>query len=223
MRLLVVDDDKDLCTLLDEFLRREGLEADFANNGESGLGRFRRGGIDLVVLDVMLPGLDGFEVLRSIRKASNIPVIMLTARGEDIDRIIGLELGADDYLPKPFNPRELIARIRAVLRRLHPFDHDPARLEIGDVVLDSGSHEVECGGRRVELTTLEFEILEMMMRAAGRIITRDQIMQRLYDHAAGPFDRSIDMHVSHLRRKLGTAGNRIKTVRGSGYRFVRGT
>ncbi len=221
MRLLVIDDDKELCVLLDEFLRREDLELEFAHDGQLGLERVRQGGIDLVVLDVMLPHIDGFEVLRAIRKESNVPVIMLTARGEDVDRIVGLELGADDYLPKPFNARELTARIRAVLRRLRPSEQPPERFEIGNVVLDIGSREVQCGGQRIEVTTLEFDILEMLMRAAGRILTRDQIMEKLYDRAAGPMDRSIDMHVSHLRRKLGPSGAHIKTVRGSGYQFAR--
>jgi two-component system response regulator CpxR len=221
MRLLVIDDDKELCNLLDEFLRREGVEAEFVHNGQLGIDRFRKGGIDLVVLDVMLPGIDGFQVLRSIRKQSNVPVIMLTARGEDIDRIVGLEMGADDYLPKPFNARELAARIRAVLRRLHPSEKEFGRLEVNDVALDVGSREVTCAGRKLDLTTSEFEILEMLMRSAGRVLSRDQIMERLYDRTAGPLDRSIDMHVSHLRRKLGGRGTHIKTIRGSGYQFVR--
>ena len=220
MRLLVIDDDKELCALLGEFLKPEGLDLEFVHTGKAGVERARKGGIDLVVLDIMLPGIDGFEVLRSIRKDSNVPVIMLTARGEDVDRIIGLELGADDYLSKPFNARELLARIRAVFRRLRPSDRQAERLEIHDVTLDTGSRDVECAGRRVELTTLEFDILEMLMRAAGRTLTRDQIMDRLYDRDAGPMDRSIDMHVSHIRRKLGD-DVRIKTVRGAGYQFVR--
>ena len=221
MRLLIIDDDKELCALLGELLRKENLELEFAHHGQIGLDRFRKGGVDLVVLDVMLPGIDGFEVLRLIRKESTVPVLMLTARGDDVDRIVGLEMGADDYLPKPFNARELVARIRAVLRRLRPSEQPPERLEINDVALDVGAREVQCAGHRVELTTLEFDILEMLMRSAGRILTRDQIMERLYDRTASPFDRSIDMHVSHLRRKLGTSGTRIKTVRGAGYQFIR--
>jgi two-component system response regulator CpxR len=223
MRLLVIDDDKELCALLNEFLQPEGMDLDFAHNGQAGLDRFRQGGYDLVVLDVMLPEIDGFEVLRSIRKDSNLPVIMLTARGDDIDRIVGLELGADDYLPKPFNARELVARIRAVLRRLRSSDRHPGRLEVRDVVLDIGAREVQCAGRIIVLTTFEFDILEMLMRAAGRILTRDQVMERLYDREAGPLDRSIDVHISHLRRKLGASGAHIKTVRGAGYQFTRAT
>jgi two-component system response regulator CpxR len=222
MRLLVIDDDTELCALLGQYLAREaGLEVEFAHTGAAGIERCRQGGIELVVLDVMLPGMDGFEVLRAIRKDSNIPVIMLTARGEDVDRIVGLELGADDYMPKPFNPRELVARIRAVLRRQQPTERRAERIEIGGMSIDTGSRKVLCAGRQIELTTLEFDILELLMRAAGRILTRDRIMESLYDRAAGPFDRSIDMHVSHLRKKLGDCAEYIKTVRGSGYQFVR--
>ena len=221
MKLLVIDDDKELCSLLVELLRREGLEVEFANDGQAGLDRFRQAGFDLIVLDVMLPGLDGFAVLRSIRKSSEIPVIMLTARGEDVDRIVGLEMGADDYLPKPFNARELVARIRAVLRRKGPAGREEERIELNGVTLDVASREVSCAGKPIDLTALEFDILEMLMRSAGRILTRDQIMERLYDRSAGPFDRAIDMHVSHLRKKLGVGASRIKTVRGSGYQFVR--
>ena len=160
-------------------------------------------GVDLVVLDVMLPGMDGFEILRRLRQKSRVPVIMLTARGEDVDRIIGLELGADDYLPKPFNPRELAARIRAILRRYEP---RPAsrrgRLEVNGVALDPGTREVCSGGKRVELTTFEFDILELLMRSAGRVLSRDALMENFYNRKATPFDRSIDMHISHLRKKL---------------------
>jgi len=176
-----------------------------------------------VVLDVMLPGMDGFELLRRLREKSQVPVLMLTARGEDVDRIVGLELGADDYLAKPFNPRELAARIRAILRRLEPrTPQRPERLEVNGVTLDAGSREVRCDGRRVELTTFEFDILELLMRAAGRVLSRDALMESLYNRKATPYDRSIDMHVSHLRRKLEANRELIKTVRGVGYLFSRG-
>jgi two-component system, OmpR family, response regulator CpxR len=169
-----------------------------------------------------LPGMDGFEILRMLRKQSKVPVIMLTARGEDVDRIIGLELGADDYLPKPFNPRELAARIRAIMRRLEARPEAPGtRLEVNGIVIDPGSREVFANGKPVELTTFEFDILEMLMRSAGRVLSRDALMENMYNRKATPFDRSIDMHVSHLRRKLETNHPLIKTIRGVGYQFTR--
>lgn len=221
MRLLLIDDDVELGSLLGEFLGHEGFEVDAAHDGRSGLDRALAGGFDLVILDVMLPGMDGFEVLRQIRQRSRIPVLMLTARSEDVDRIVGLELGADDYLPKPFNPRELSARVRAILRRLEPRDGDRGRIEVNGVVLDPASREVTAGGRRVEVTTLEFDILELLMRAAGRVLSRDSLMEALYNRKTTPFDRSIDMHISHLRRKLEAGKPLIKTVRGVGYQFIR--
>jgi two-component system response regulator CpxR len=221
MAILVIDDDVELASLLSEFLEREGFETDFAHDGTTGLERALQGKHELVVLDVMLPGIDGFEVLRRLRQSSNVPVVMLTARGEDIDRIVGLELGADDYLPKPFNPRELVARVRAVLRRAEPRPQ-AGRVEVNGVTLDPGSREVWCEGRRVELTTLEFDILEQLMRAAGRVLSRDALMEALYNRKASPFDRAMDMHISHIRKKLECDGRMlIKTVRGVGYQFCR--
>ncbi len=215
----MVDDDAELCSLLSEFLRREGYAVQCENDGRTGIEQALAGGYDLVVLDVMLPDLDGFEILKRIRAQSVVPVLMLTARGEDVDRIVGLELGADDYLSKPFNPRELAARIRAILRRV---DQQPAgRLEVNGVSLDSGSRQVSCDGLPVELTTLEFSILEMLMRAAGRVVSRDSLMEGLYNRKATPYDRSVDMHVSHLRRKLEGSRTLIKTIRGVGYQFCR--
>lgn len=222
MHILLVDDDTELCSLLSEFLRREGYEVEFEHEGHRGLERASKPGIDLVVLDVMLPGLDGFEILRRLREHSKVPVIMLTARGEDVDRIVGLELGADDYLPKPFNPRELAARIRAILRR---YEARPAgavhRLEVNGIVLDPGTREVFVGSTPVELTTFEFDILEMLMRGAGRVLSRDALMENFYNRKATPFDRSIDMHISHLRKKLNRGDSLIKTIRGVGYQFSR--
>jgi two-component system response regulator CpxR len=166
--------------------------------------------------------MDGFEILRRLRAQSRIPVLMLTARGEDVDRIIGLELGADDYLPKPFNPRELTARIRAILRRIESRTEPSAgRIEVNGVLLDPGTREVTCDGAAVELTTFEFDILELLLRAAGRVLSRDALMESLYNRKATPFDRSIDMHVSHLRRKLESTRPLIKTIRGVGYQFLR--
>ena len=224
MRILLVDDDAELCGLLGEFLKREGFAVTWEHDGRSGLEKVLAGGCDLVVLDVMLPGMDGFEILRRLRQHSKVPVIMLTARGEDVDRIVGLELGADDYLPKPFNPRELAARIRAVLRR---YEQRPqaalALVEVNGVKLDPGTREVIAYGKRIELTTFEFDILEMLMRSAGHVLSRDRLMENFYNRKATPFDRSIDMHISHLRKKLERENQvLIRTVRGVGYQFAAG-
>ncbi len=218
-RILIVDDDAELCGLLHEYLGGQGYEVRVANSGTQGLEAALDPAVDLVVLDVMLPGLDGFEVLRRLRQQSQVPVIMLTARGEDVDRIVGLELGADDYLPKPFNPRELVARIRAILRR-GELRAGQGKVRVQDVELDPGSRTVTRNGARVDVTTIEFDILQQLLRAAGRVLSRDQLMEALYDRPAGAFDRSIDMHISHLRRKLGDP-DLIKTVRGVGYVFPR--
>jgi two-component system, OmpR family, response regulator CpxR len=216
VRILIIDDDAELCALLREFLLRENFEVETAHDGTSGLKRATAEPFDLVVLDLMLPEIDGFAVLRQLRQSSRVPVIMLTARGDDEDRIVGLELGADDYLAKPFNPRELVARIRAILRRAAA---PRGRIEVNGVLLDPGTREVTCDRRPVVLTTLEFDILELLMRSAGRVVSRDTLMGSMYNRRATPFDRSIDMHVSHLRRKLETTRPLIKTIRGVGYQF----
>ena len=220
MRILIVDDDEELAGLLSELLTREGFRVDMQHDGLKGLAAALGGGYDLMVLDVMLPGLDGFEILRRVRRESRLPVLMLTARGEDEDRIIGLELGADDYLPKPFNTRELVARVRAIMRRLE--ERRPGeKFEVNGITIDPGTREVTRGGTPVEVTTFEFDILETLMRAAGRVVSRDDLMEELYGRKATPFDRSVDMHISHLRKKLEIDKPLIKTVRGVGYQFVR--
>ena len=222
MRILLVDDDAELCALLGEFLRREGFQVESEHEGRRGLERAADGWADLVVLDVMLPGLDGFEILHQLRQSSQVPVVMLTARGEDVDRIVGLDMGADDYISKPFNPRELVARIRAVLRRYEARPAGlPMRLEVNGVTIDTGTREAISGGRKVELTTFEFDILEMLMRSAGRVLSRDRLMENFYNRKATPFDRSIDMHISHIRKKLERGESLIKTIRGVGYQFCR--
>ena len=222
MHILLVDDDAELASLLSEFLEREGFTVEAAHEGNRGLERALQPDIDLVVLDVMLPGIDGFEILKRLRQKSKVPVLMLTARGEDVDRIVGLELGADDYLAKPFNPRELAARIRAILRRYEPHAQAAGgRIESNGIVLDPGTREVTAHGRRVDLTTFEFDILEMLMRSAGRVLSRDALMENFYNRKATPFDRSIDMHISHLRKKLENGDELIKTIRGVGYQFCR--
>jgi two-component system response regulator CpxR len=214
--VLVIDDDVELCRLLEEYLRGEGLELRSAHDGPAGLAAVDAS-VELVILDVMLPGFDGFELLRRLRERSRVPVLMLTARGEAEDRIRGLEGGADDYLAKPFQPRELAARVKAILRRTVK-EQWPEPLELHGVRLDPQARAVTLDGAVVELTTLEFEILHALMDEAGKPVSRDELMQRLYGRDATPFDRSVDMHISHLRKKLG-GEKRIKTVRGSGYQF----
>lgn len=221
MRILLIDDDAELCSLLVEFLSREGFSVECAHEGNRGLDRALHPGFDLLILDVMLPGLDGFEILRRLRAQSRVPVLMLTARGEDMDRITGLEMGADDYLAKPFNPRELVARIRAILRRLERPPSREGPLEVNGVRIDPGTREVFANGRTIELTTFEFDILELLMRSAGQVVSRDDLMEHLYNRKATAFDRSVDMHISHLRKKLETGQPLIKTIRGVGYQFLR--
>ncbi len=223
-RILVVDDDAGLTHLLRDYLAAEGFEVAIAGDGEAGARAALDGGVDLVVLDVMLPRLGGFDALRRIREHSAVPVIMLTARGEDVDRIVGLELGADDYLPKPFNPRELVARIRAVLRRGKPGAPATGAIVVGDLQLDAGSRQVWRGGEEVVLTGTEFSVLEQLVRAAGTVVRRDALFREVLGRRPAAFDRSLDVHVSNLRRKLGPlpdGGERIKTVRGLGYQYVR--
>ncbi|MBZ5568160.1 MAG: response regulator transcription factor [Acidobacteriia bacterium] len=223
-RVLIVDDDVELCELVAEYLTPEGFEAEAVHNGEEGLKRALSGEHAIVVLDVMLPGMNGLDVLRRLRAESRVPVLILTARGDDVDRIVGLEIGADDYLPKPFNPRELMARIRAILRRTQP-PTSPSleKITVGDVELDPAARAVWRAGEPVELTSVEFGMLEALMRAAGQVVTRDQLAQTVLGRKFMPYDRSIDMHVSKLRKKLGDGdgAERIKTIRGVGYVFAR--
>jgi two-component system response regulator CpxR len=217
--LLLIDDDTELCALLAEFLGREGFAVTLEHDGARGLAQALEGNFALLVLDLMLPTMDGFAVLKRLRATNRVPVLMLTARGEDVDRIVGLELGADDYLAKPFNPRELVARIRAILRRVQ--SPSKGRVEVNGVTIDPGTRDAVCDGEEVDLTTLEFDILEVLMRSAGRVVSRDVLMESMYNRKATPFDRSVDMHVSHLRKKLERGRTLIKTVRGIGYQFCR--
>jgi DNA-binding response OmpR family regulator len=224
---LLIEDDARLGALVTEYLGRHEIDVTAVGDGRRGLAALRGGRFDVVLLDVMLPGLDGFEVCRRIRAAPElaaVPVIMLTARGEDVDKVVGLELGADDYLAKPFNPRELLARIRAVLRRAAGAPAARARFRTGGLEIDFDAREVTVGGRRVVLTHHEFELLAVLARAAGRVLSRDQLMDALRgtDHEA--FDRSIDVHVSRLRAKIEANAREpryLKTVRGVGYVLVR--
>ena len=223
-RILVIDDDVELCSLVSEYLRPEGFQVESAHDGNSGLTRALSGEHMLVVLDVMLPRLNGFDVLRKLRDNSRIPVLLLTARGEDVDRIVGLEIGADDYLPKPFNPRELVARIRAILRRTRGKGETavPEVIRVGDVELDPATRSVNHRGKAVELTSVEFGLLQVLLREAGRVVTREALVDEVLGRKFSPFDRSIDMHVSKVRKKLGDSGSEdyIKTIRGAGYIFA---
>lgn len=230
-RILLIDDDTELCELLSDYLGPEGFEVTPVHDGGQGLQTAisEEGQYDLIVLDIMLPGMNGFEVLRRLRSQSDTPVLMLTARDEEVDRIVGLEMGADDYLAKPFNPRELIARARAILRRTK--DHSdrnaalfaPAKIIVGDIELDTGTRVVQRNGEQLELTSVEFSFLEMLLRGAGHVVTREQLAESVLGRSLTAYDRSVDVHLSSLRKKLGhKVGEieRIKTVRGVGYIYV---
>ncbi len=226
-QILVIDDDRELCELLVEFLQPEGFDVETVNEPHDGLQRALSGEHCLLILDVMLPGMTGFELLRTLRKSSQIPVLMLTARGEDIDRIIGLEMGADDYLPKPFNPRELVARLQAIWRRSQPQKKQQldrqSRFELDDIVLDLGSRNVRQHKMTIKVTAVEFSLLHELLKNAGQVMTREELTQKILQRDLEDFDRSIDVHVSSLRKKLGhTIGNRerIKTIRSVGYLYT---
>ena len=221
-RVLIVDDDVELCRLLGERLGSEGFALEAVHDGRRGLDRVLSQEHALVILDLMLPGMGGLEVLRHVRTHSPVPVLILTARGEDVDRILGLEIGADDYLPKPFNPRELIARIRAILRRTSRSAASGNAVTVGDLRLDPAAREAWIADTPLDLTNVEFALLDALLRDAGRVVTREQLTETVLGRELGPFDRVIDVHISNLRKKLGRActEERIKAVRGSGYMFV---
>lgn len=228
-RILIIDDDVALSELLTEYLTPEGFSVESVQDGETGFNKACDGGYDIVVLDVMLPIMNGFELLRQLRIQSSVPVVMLTARGEEVDRIVGLEIGADDYLPKPFNPRELVARIRAILRRSRR-DQDRAmsplpskRLQVGDVEMDMAARLVFRAGEKIDLTAVEFNLLEVLLRKAGELVQRDELIQNVLGRSPYPYDRSVDVHVSKLRKKLGhevSGMERIKTIRSVGYLYA---
>jgi len=219
--ILLVDDDSELCRLMSEYFATKGYRVEIAPDGRMGLRLALQGSYELIILDVTIPTLDGLDVLRQLRQRSDVPVIMLTARTSERDRIAGLESGADDYLPKPFDPGELLARVRAVLRRA---GHLPVRrtpVQIGDIQLNPGTREVRQNGRLIALTSIEFDILDVLMRSAGRIVSRDEMATILYQREITPYERSVDVHVSHLRKKLERADHPlIRTVRGVGYMFL---
>jgi two-component system response regulator CpxR len=222
-RVLIIDDDRDLTAMLAEYLTPEGFVVETAHSGEDGLAAALATAYSLIILDVMLPRINGLEVLRRFRARSACPVIMLTARGQDVDRIVGLEIGADDYLAKPFNARELLARMHAVLRRSQA-SAAAGVLAVGDVVVDVRARTVRRGGELVELTSLEFELLKVLMAAAGDVVSREALFEQVLRREYNVFDRSIDNHVSSLRKKLGPRvgdAERIRSIRNAGYAYAR--
>ena len=222
-RVLIIDDDVELCRLLAERLSTENFSIEAIHNGQRGLERVLSHEYALVILDLMLPGMKGLDVLRHVRERSTVPVLILTARGEDVDRILGLEIGADDYLPKPFNPRELIARIHAILRRTNYAKDATVPLVVDDIRLDSTAREAWINKTQLALTGVEFSLLETLLHHAGHAVTREHLTEVVLGRKLGPFDRVIDVHISNVRRKMtqaADAGERIKAVRGSGYLLV---
>jgi DNA-binding response OmpR family regulator len=225
-KILVVDDDVELCELVQQYLGSQGFHVDAVHDGTAGVMEALSNAYDLVILDVMLPGIRGFEALRQIRAKSAVPVVMLTAHGEDVDRIVGLEIGADDYMPKPFNPRELAARIHAVLRRTAGTNREgkaQSAVALGDIRLDMLSRTAYQKDRQVELTSAEFELLTQFLKAPGQVLAREDLVKNALGRELEPSDRSLDVHISNLRRKLGFAedgAERIRAIRNVGYVYV---
>jgi len=222
MAVLLVDDDRELCRMLVEYLAPEGFKLTTVHDGDEALYVLDRHHFDLIVLDVMLPRIGGLDVLRSLRQRITTPVLMLTARGEDVDRVLGLELGADDYLPKPFNPRELVARMRAILRRSLLIDPQPGRrerLEAGPLTLNFASRTAMAREQNIALTGVEFRLLEVLMQQVGVVVSREQLTRQVLGRRLTPYDRSIDTHISNIRRKLQSIAGEVSivNVRRSGY------
>ena len=220
-RVLLADDDVELSDMLTEYLEREGFSVTAVHDGESAARQALEGDFQIAVLDVMMPRLDGVEALRRIRRASRIPVIMLTARGDDVDRIVGLELGAVDYVAKPCTPRELAARLRAILRRVQPQAAGAAPLAAGELTLWPEKRRAEWRGRALELTSMEFNLLEVLMRNAGRVVSKKELSEQGLGRPLARYDRNVDVHMSSIRHKLGEAAALIRTVRGMGYHLVK--
>jgi DNA-binding response OmpR family regulator len=221
-RVLLVDDDRELCQMLSEYLSAEHFDVKSVHDGGDALTELQGDDFEIVILDVMLPSVGGLDVLRRLGASYPTPILMLTARGDDVDRIVGLELGADDYLSKPFNPRELVARIRAILRRANNRTARgiPDELSVGPITLNAGTHQVHVADQVVALTGAEFRVLELLMRSVGQVLSRDSMTEQALGRKLAPYDRSIDTHISNLRRKLELEAGKnpeIKNVRGSGY------
>ncbi|MEZ7490131.1 response regulator [Pseudoalteromonas distincta] len=228
MKLLMIDDDTGLCELLSEYLTAQGFEIQSVHDGEQGLKLAQANDYALILLDVMLPTLDGFEVLKQLRQTKLTPVIMLTAKGEDFDRIFGLELGADDYIPKPFNHRELLARVKAITRRIEHINSlniaTTSKLLVNGITVNLAAREASIDGSTLTLTGTEYEILTLLCKNAGEVVSKEQISEEVLGRRLASFDRSIDMHVSNIRKKIAEhiLGERIKTMRGTGYVFIQG-
>ena len=222
----MIDDDEKLVSLVREYLKPHGFEVTAAHDGHGGVEAVLSSDPELIILDLMLPGIDGLELCRRIRQSSRVPILMLTARGDETDRIVGLEMGADDYLPKPFNARELLARIRAILRRSEGEETADAAapLQVGPLVVDPGARRVTIHGKEVDLTTAEFDILHALAANAGRVLSRDQLLEKVHGPGWAAYDRSIDVHMSRIRQKIEDDPRRpvlLKTVRGVGYQLCR--
>ena len=225
-RVLMIEDDERLSAMLEEYLEPVGIALDAAPSAGAGLEALADGNYDALILDVMLPDADGFDVCRRVRTESQIPILMLTARGDETDRIVGLELGADDYLPKPFNPRELLARIKAILRRSQPRENDTRHWQLGGIEVDTRTHRATVDGSQLQLTGTEFEILKSLLETPGEVVSKEQLSERALGRRLLPYDRSIDTHISNLRGKLERAGNKNETIqnqRGVGYLLIPGS
>lgn len=224
-RILIIEDDNRLAEMVRDYLGNAGFSAEVAGNGSSGLAAHKSRNFDAIILDLMLPDMDGLEICRQLRTSDRVPILMLTAKGDPMDRVIGLEIGADDYLPKPFEPRELLARLRAILRRsTFPPEQPEEILRFGSLEIDSSAMEARLSGNRCDLTSHQFNLLEIMARAPGRVLTRDYLMDQLKGHELEAFDRSIDVHISRIRAEIESDPKnpkRVITVRGAGYVFAR--
>ena len=221
-RVVLIEDEPDIAEVLEYNLAKEGFAVEVARRGDSGLESIRRDPPDLILLDLMLPGLDGLELTRMLKRdpaTARLPIVMLTARGEELDRIVGLELGADDYISKPFSPREVVLRVKAVLRRLQPEENASELLEIGDIELDISGHQLRVRGKEAPLTATEFRLLRLLMERSGRVQTRGQLLSDVWGYAEDIDSRTVDTHIRRLRRKLGSEADRIETVIGVGYRL----
>lgn len=226
-KILIIDDDEELCELVTEYLTVEGFQTEAVHDGEKGLQKALSGEYEMAILDVMLPKKNGFDVLRELRKTSKLPILMLTARGDDMERIVGLEIGADDYLPKPFNPRELVARLRAILRRVQTNEETKEvtneHLTVDDIEVSLSGRVAKIKDETLNLTAIEFDLLVALLNEAGKIVKKEDLSRQVLDRQLSPYDRSLDMHISNLRKKLGLRGDgseRIKTIRSVGYIYT---